>query len=518
MRSNYFRILLIICLSTLSIKLISQITYEVEQHSDYLVASDYTDCNNAPRFSIPLDIEVTEDYWLKGYINDLTQGVSAYLYSDTDFKFEVYISCFLMTPVYSTTFKMNKTSTINHIKIQEKLEEYGISDYSNPIYIRISPVDGNGGRLVMRTDSERMYSDCSNPLLLAPGLNLRSYRTNDVYALDPRDFSQKEDLFVRWNTKDSVPCQAKMTLGACDGQVLEEKTLLLTKEVFRLTPELLTQTAQNNQLLYFHFDHDVDSTCYVQCLASKYTEKIYTKTTCQGKGVTIGDTTFYESTFYFRDTAYMSGNTFYIRYYDIIITEPEPVYDTVALRSTQFPYTYHGQEVSDYGDYDFTIHKNKKCDERYLLHVAHVIDTIVQITDTTLCYGAVFEYEGKTYDHDVTFAQSYWKNQDTLVLDTLNVYWATAPEIVYDTLALIQSEFPYLYRDTTISTFGEYELDYYSQEGCLELVIYLSVKENKIPTSVDDTKLFDYPRLILRDGVVYILRGSEIFTILGEKM
>ena len=482
MKHSYFRILLIICLSVLSVTLLAQTTAKTEQYLDYLAASDYTDCNNAPRFSLPLDIDVTEDYWLKGYVEDLIQGVSAYLYSDTDFKFEVYISCFLMTPVYSTTFKMNKTSTINHTVIQDKLEQYGISDYSNPIYIRISPVDGNGGRLVMRADSERMYSDCSNPLLLAPGLNLRSYRTSDVYALDPRDFSHEDDLFVRWYTKDSVSCQAKMTLGACDGEVLEEKTLLLTKEVFRLTPELLTQTAQNNQLLYFHFDHDVDSTSYVQCLASKYTEKVYTQTACQGKGVTIGDTTFYESTYYFRDTAYMSGNTFYIRYYDITITEPEPVYDTIALRPTQFPYTYRGQEVPDYGDYDFTIHKNKKCDERYLLHVGHVIDTIVQLTDTTLCYGAIFEYEGEMYDHDVSFGTSTWKNQDTLILDTLNVYFATTPDIVHDTIMQYQRKY-----NKFFSTIGDVHFLYANPEThCTDSIIM-----HVIPSAESEVK-YDY--------------------------
>ena len=96
MKHNYFRILLIICLSVLSVTLLAQTTAKTEQYPDYLAASDYSDCSKAPRFSLPLDIDVTEDYWLKGYVEDLTQGVSAYLYSDTDFKFEVYISCFLM--------------------------------------------------------------------------------------------------------------------------------------------------------------------------------------------------------------------------------------------------------------------------------------------------------------------------------------------------------------------------------------------------------------------------------------
>ena len=622
--SFYSRTLLSICLSVISITLLAQTTAKTEQYPDYLAASDYTDCNNAPRFSLPLDIDVTEDYWLKGYVEDLTQGVSAYLYSDTDFKFEVYISCFLMTPVYSTTFKMNKTSTINHTVIQDKLEQYGISDYSNPIYIRISPVDGNGGRLVMRADSERMYSDCENPLYLAPGLNLRSYRTSDVYALDPRDFSHDEDLFVRWYTKDSVSCQAKMTLGACDGPVLEEKTMLITKDVFRITPEILSQAANNDQLLYFHFNHEVDSTNYVQCLASKFTEKVYEKTACQGKGVTIGDTTFYESTYYFRDTAYMHTNVFYIRYYNITITEPEPQPDTLGLKSTQLPYTYRGQTITDYGDYDFTISKAKKCDERYLLHVYHDIDTIVNVKDTFLCYGASYEYENMVYESNTSFAKLTWNTPDELVIDSLILHFASTPDIVHDTimqneskygktfnesgsfrftytnpsthcvdsiilivksnsesdiqydyyyidttlcqgmeyedcyenvytestvlydtiwliqneyceieittitfiepeylsdtLILAQSELPYIYRDTTIYSYGDYELEYYTAGGCLELAIHLFVQEKKVPTHLDNTELYDRPRLILYDGVVYILRGYEVYTLLGEKI
>ena len=475
MEKNTLRLFWAVCLCVVTMALSAQSTAQVDQPQSYAMASDYSDCSRSPRFSLPLDIDVTESYWLKGYVQDLTQGVSAYLYADTDFKFEVFVDCFFMVSVYSTTFKKNKTSTINAARIQEKLEENGIDGYTRAIYIRISPVDGKGGRLVMRPDSEMMYSDCNDPLFLAPAMSLRSYRTHDVYALDPRDFSQDEDLFVRWYTKDSVSCQAKMTLGACDGQVLEEKTLLLTKDVFRITPEILSQAAQNNQLLYFHFDHDVDSTSYVQCLASKFTEKVYTKTACQGKGVTIGDTTFYESTYYFRDTAYMSTNTFYIRYYDIIITEPEPQYDTLALRPKQFPYTYRGQSVPDYGDYDFTISKAKKCDERYLLHVCRKIDTVVHVTDTTLCYGASFEYEGKIYLQDVSFGKAIWKNQDTLVLDTLNVRFATTPEIIFDTIAQDTQKYGKTFKQT-----GDFRFTYTNPATfCVDSII-LHVKAGEI--------------------------------------
>ena len=320
----------------------------------------------------------------------------------------------------------------------------------------------------------------------------------------------------------------------------------------------------------------------------------------------------------------MHTNLFYIRYYNITITEPEPQPDTLGLKSTQLPYTYRGQTITDYGDYDFTISKAKKCDERYLLHVYHDIDTIVNVKDTFLCYGASFEYENMVYESNTSFAKLTWNTPDELVIDSLILHFASTPDIVHDTimqneskygktfnesgsfrftytnpsthcvdsiilivksnsesdiqydyyyidttlcqgmeyedyygnvyttsivlydsiwriqnkyceieittitfiepeylsdtLILAQSELPYIYRDTTIYSYGEYELEYYTAGGCLELAIYLSVQEKKVPTNLDNTELYDRPRLILCDGVVYILRGSEVYTLLGEKI
>ena len=110
-----------------------------------------------------------------------------------------------------------------------------------------------------------------------------------------------------------------------------------------------------------------------------------------------------------------------------------------------------------------------------------------------------------------------WFNADTLQIDILNLSFATQPIELYDTLSLAQADLPYPYRDTIITTFDEYELLFYNDEGCLEL-IYLSVQEKKVTTNLEDTELYDRPRLILRDGVVYILRDSEVYTFLGEKI
>jgi hypothetical protein len=149
--------------------------------------------------------------------------------------------------------------------------------------------------------------------------------------------------------------------------------------------------------------------------------------------------------------------------------------------------------------------------------VLHDIDTLVYETDTLLCYGKVFVQDSIEYLVDTTLQTASWLNADTLQIDVLNLYFATLPDEIYETLLLEPSELPYQYRDTIITNFGEYELLLYNDEGCQELV-YLSVVEKKTTTDVDNTSIYDRPQLILRDGVVYILRGSEVYTLLGQSL
>ena len=201
----------------------------------------------------------------------------------------------------------------------------------------------------------------------------------------------------------------------------------------------------------------------------------------------------------------------------VTFTAPEIVPDTLSLKTTELPYLYKDQYlVEDFGEHDVLIHTPDSCDERYQLQVLHDIDTLVLEADTFLCYGNTFVYEEQEYQADTLLQTISWLNADTMQIDILTVSFSTQPIELYDTLLLAPTELPYLYRDTLLVTFGEYELLIYNHEGCLEL-IYLSVQE-KIPTSLDDTPIYDRPRLILRDGVVYVLRGTEVFTLLGERL
>ena len=215
---------------------------------------------------------------------------------------------------------------------------------------------------------------------------------------------------------------------------------------------------------------------------------------------------------------YLDADTYQILTTNLWFTAPEQQYDTLGLKTTDLPYTYRGQyEVADFGNHDVLISYPNTCDEHYQLLVLHDIDTLVYETDTLLCYGKVFVQDSIEYLVDTTLQTVSWLNADTLQIDVLNLYFATLPDEIYETILLEPSELPYQYRDTIITTFGEYEVLLYNDEGCQELV-YLSVVEKKTTTDVDNTSIYNRPQLILRDGVVYILRGTETFTLLGERI
>jgi hypothetical protein len=239
-------------------------------------------------------------------------------------------------------------------------------------------------------------------------------------------------------------------------------------------------------------------------------------TLCQGKVYTYSGVE-YNSDITLIDTLQLDADTYQILTIQVSFLAPDIQLDTISLKTTNLPYTYREQyEVTDFGNHDVVIAFPHPCDERYYLQVLHDIDTLVLETDTFLCYGKVFIQDMVEYQVDTVLQSASWLNADTLQIDILNISFATLPDVRYDTLTLTQSELPYQYCDTSLAAFGDYELMLYNEEGCLEQV-NLSVQE-RIITGVDNTSLVDRPRLILRNGVVYILRGSETFTLLGEKI
>lgn len=416
--------------------------------------SYYCDCEDASEFQLPIDTLVTDTIWYHGYVSDLEGGLSAYLHSDCDLNFEVYTGCKAKVAKYQEVFEQNEASAVDGDYIKRKLEENQVGNMDVGFYCCISPMGGQGGRLVVRAQKDGIPSDCDDPLTMLPGMSLYSVREKDVYVVNPAELPGSQPFMLKWAPSGYDQCQLQVTAASCDGPTLVQTTLD-ARVIYFLPSEVMQQAKDGNYLLYFHFTHDISAPGKIHCLKPEYEESHMDTTLCQGLSVLVNGTLLKETTVYPIDTVYMHDNVYHINFIDVTFIAPEAQYDTLALTQSQLPYVYREQYTLDhFGDYDLTIHKQDECDERFLVHVYNLKDTIVNVVDTFLCYGGVFQYEGKIYDTNTSIVKTRWED-DVLIIDSLNVYFSTTPEVVYDTIIVNERKYGQYFK-----TEGDYSFEY----------------------------------------------------------
>jgi hypothetical protein len=249
---NLQRFSVAICLFVFATTLLAQTSDDCAKlQADKGYPSYYCDCKEGyTDFILPIDTIVDgEPIWYKGWVSDLYDGVSAYMHSDCDFRFEVYTSCSAQTPKYSALFAQNQANSIDGEAIKRKLQENNVGDIDMAFYIRISPVAGNGGRLIMRKQNDGMPSTCDDPLYIFPGMSLYSTRTNDVYVVDPNQLYDITDIILEWEPNTQVSCQLQITQATCDGPTIAQTTLN-PDDIYILPVEQVKQAKDNNQQLF----------------------------------------------------------------------------------------------------------------------------------------------------------------------------------------------------------------------------------------------------------------------------
>ena len=425
----------------------------IQQQKNY--PSYYCDCKEGYLdFQLPIDTFVTDSIWYKGYVSDLEGGLSAYLHSDCDLNFEVYTGCTAKVPKYQKVFEQNEASAVDGDYIKRELEKNQVGDMDVAFYCCITPINGQGGRLVVRAESDGIPSDCDDPLAMLPGMSLYSVREKDVYVVNPAELSGVPPFMLKWSPSGYEQCQLQVTAASCDGPVLAQTTLD-ARVIYFLPSEIMQQAKENNYLLYFHFTHDISAPGKIQCLKPEYEESYVDTTLCQGLSVAVNDTLLMETTVYPIDTVHLHDNVYQINFIDVTFVAPEAQYDTLALFQSQMPYVYREQyTLSQFGDYDLTIHKQDQCDERFWVHVYNLKDTVVNVVDTFLCYGAVFQYEGRIYNSNTSIVKTHWE-EDVLIVDSLNVYFSDTPELVYDTIVVNERKYGQYFKEE-----GDYSFTY----------------------------------------------------------
>jgi hypothetical protein len=244
-------------------------------------------------------------------------------------------------------------------------------------------------------------------------------------------------------------------------------------------------------------------------------------TLCQGrvfeyKGIQcISDTAWI-------DTVDVNVDTREIISIHVSFTAPEVVYDTLHVYSTDLPLLYREQytiPAEGYGDYDITIHHDGQCDERYLLHVEHMVDVYMNSIDTTLCQGRIFEYEGIEYTTDTTFWDTAWVNVDLRKSVEVTVSF-TAPEMEYDSVVVstadLQAGYYYALADTYIYTEGTYFYELLKHNECTRHITLTVIED--VTSGLANPQLSRQAQLVIINGMIFVLKEQDVYTILGEKI
>lgn len=466
----------------------------------------YCDCkyNISQLATLPFDVQVTDSIWFKAGSNLFINGFTAYLYSDCDVNFDIYQNCISHTPLYSVTIPKNQARDVTAETINQKLEEAGVSITSMALYLCIYPVGGTGGRLMCYPYNTGHNSTCEDILSLLPGMTFVSSHENDVYEITSSSIPSSYAMYLQWNEDSNLPCHLSITRGECNGTIIAEYDFVDENSRYYFDPALLIELNTSGESLYAHFSHDAAAAGRIR-LSEASTIDIPTDTTvCQGKALVLDNMIYTTDTTIIYDRQWQ-GDQLAVYAYHLTIAEPELQYDTLFLKSSDLPMLYRNQftiPADGFGDYDITIQQENTCDERYLLHVAHATQTIYSTTDTTICQGRSFTYNGQKYTTDVTFIDSTWINADTLSIHTLNVYFA-APDIQYDTLLLKSYDLPYRYRSQyTIPAdgFGDYDFTLHFKNNCDERYLVhvahdITTYTNIIDTTVCQGRTFTYNQI-----------------------
>ena len=241
-------------------------------------------------------------------------------------------------------------------------------------------------------------------------------------------------------------------------------------------------------------------------------------TLCEGKAFESNGVSYAEPTT-ITDSAWVNQDTFLITTTRLYFVAPEIQYDTVTLRTTDLPYDYRGQQITGFGEHDLIIETIGECDERILLNVIHLTTTITAEKDTTLCEGKAFEYNGVSYAEPTTITDSAWLNQDTFLITTINLTF-DAPIMEYDTVivtaAELQSGYYYELANAYIYNDGEFEYEIIAENECTRIITLTVIQ--KITTAIENNRVTTKPKLIMVDGVIYILYNEEYYTLMGEKV
>ena len=427
--------------------------------------SYYCECNyNYHDFSLPIDMQVSDTVWFRAYLSDIIRGMSAYLYADCDFQFNIYTRCSVHEPNHTAIFSQNKTSTLDADFITQKLIEMGYDpDGVNArFYLSISPINGMGGRIICTPIDQGFHSTCADALHLFPEMSILSSHTDDVYVIDPSDIPAGEDVCVRWQSATNTPCHLRVTRGTCDGKTIAEMDFRSQEDLYRLSSWLLDDAWNSEDVFYLHFSHDAKTSGTISLYSElvEYVDIITDTAVCRTQGLQLPDTLLTESTVYPYDTIQYAAGVYHILKYRVTILESKSHYETVEACDS---YTWNGETYTKSGDYVYTTTATNGCDSIVTLHLT--INQSVATEETVFACDS-YDWNGATYttSGDYTYTTATANGCDSVVTLHLTIYQSETAE---ETVVACDS---YEWNGTTYTESGDYTYFSAADNGCDRIV------------------------------------------------
>ena len=483
----------------------------------------YCDCNNPTKIyglSELQDLNFSDSIWFKTSMTTFTSaGMTAYLFSESDVQVDIYQNCRTFSKAYSFLVPKNQTRDMDHQTILDKLEQNGVSGLNAAIYVLFYPVeDGSDCRLMCYPYNTGPNSTAADPLPMLVDMTYVSSHGYDVYELRAEDIPASCLLYTQWSEENNSPCYMFVTRGnAENGEVVAEHDFVSATSYFHFDKQLLEEVRTSGESLYLHFEHNEAAAGRIVTKEISINYEMTDVHICQGQAWEYNGQTYTSSAVIPYDTIWASDIMMAVYAYNLIVDAPELQLDTLALRNTDFPYLYRGQEtIPTYGDYQFLIQTPGECDELIDLHVKHLLTTITNVVDTTLCQGKLYQSpDGKLYQNDVTLIDSlYTDNGDTLYVNQTNVYFS-ALDILYDTLAVKKSALPIRLHGAVVSHFGDYRFLVYDDNDCPDS-LYMHICHDLTTIRKEVEKIFCEGTEYIHNGVVYTSSATLVDTVFTE--
>lgn len=366
----------------------------------------YYDANRVSSLDALKDLRFNDSIWFKTSIKTfLNDGLTLYLFSESDVQVDIYLNCKTNNAKYSFTVSKNQTRDIDKETLNQKLTDNGVTELNIIIYVVFHPlIEGADCRLMCYPYNKGPQSTALDPLPVLIDMTYVSAHDYDVYELQPEHIPDSYALYTQWRDENNAPCHLRVTRGSADGPVVAEHDFLDSQTYFRFDPNLLIAARAHGESLFMHYTHDASAAGRIITREASTTEEVSDTTLCKGKAI---DVFGYQHTtpgiVTYAGEWVGTSMQVHLKKYNLTFIQSELQYDTLRVPIAELPMLYRGQyPIPAVGpcDFDFTIHNDGDCDERVLLHLIREYDDYVDI-----CYGETYTWEGTTY----TQAGSYTK-------------------------------------------------------------------------------------------------------------